>query len=99
MATKPKRPRDPFQLAKLIGDISTGQVEDQDPNAGKNPAAVALGKLGGVKGGAARAKSLTKKRRSEIAKKAAAARWEPKQDEDEKKKMAFPPLKKKHIGA
>ncbi len=75
MATKPKRPRDPFQLAKLIGDISTGQAEDTDPNAGKNPAAVALGKLGGVKGGAARAKSLTKKRRSEIAKKAAAARW------------------------
>jgi len=48
MATKPKRPRDPFQLAKLIGDISTGQVEDTDPNVGKNPAAVALGKLGGV---------------------------------------------------
>ena len=75
MATKPKRPRDPFQLAKMIGDISTGQAEDQDPNAGKNPAAVALGKLGGVKGGVARAKALTKKRRSEIAKKAAATRW------------------------
>jgi len=76
MATKPKRPRDPFQLAKLIGDISTGQVEDQDPDAGKNPAAVALGKLGGVKGGKARANSLTKKRRSEIAKLAATKRWE-----------------------
>lgn len=68
-------PSAPFQLAKLIGDISTGQVEDADPNSGKNPAAVALGKLGGVKGGAARAKSLTKKRRSEIAKKAAETRW------------------------
>jgi hypothetical protein len=75
MATKPKRPRDPFQLAKLIGDISTGQVEDADPDAGKNPAAVALGKLGGVKGGTARAKKLTAKERSEIAKKAANARW------------------------
>ncbi len=41
----------------------------------KNPAAVALGRLGGLKGGAARAKSLTKKRRSEIAKKAAQKRW------------------------
>lgn len=75
MATRPKRPRDPFQLAKLIVDISTGQVEDEDPNKGKNPAAVALGKLGGIKGGKARADSLTKKRRSDIAKKAAAARW------------------------
>ncbi|MCC6789343.1 MAG: RNA-binding protein [Hyphomonadaceae bacterium] len=41
----------------------------------KNAAAVALGRLGGLKGGAARAKSLSKKRRSEIAKKAAAKRW------------------------
>lgn len=41
----------------------------------KNPAAVALGRLGGLKGGAARAKALTKKRRSEIAKKAAQKRW------------------------
>lgn len=41
----------------------------------KNAAAVALGRLGGLKGGAARAKALSKKRRSEIAKKAAAKRW------------------------
>lgn len=41
----------------------------------KNPAAVALGRLGGLKGGAARAKALTKKQRSEIAKKAAQKRW------------------------
>jgi hypothetical protein len=41
----------------------------------KNPAAVALGKMGGAKGGPARAKALTKKRRSEIAKKAAQKRW------------------------
>ena len=41
----------------------------------KNPAAVALGRLGGLKGGAARAKALTKKQRSDIAKKAAAKRW------------------------
>ena len=41
----------------------------------KNPAAVALGRLGGLKGGKARAKKLSAKRRHEIAKKAAAARW------------------------
>jgi hypothetical protein len=45
------------------------------PPVEKNPAAVALGKLGGAKGGAARAAKLTKEQRSEIAKKAAAARW------------------------
>jgi hypothetical protein len=42
---------------------------------GKNPAAVALGRLGGLKGGKARAARLTKEQRREIAKKAAAARW------------------------
>jgi len=42
---------------------------------GKNPAAVALGRLGGKKGGAARAAKLTKEQRSEIARKAALARW------------------------
>jgi hypothetical protein len=42
---------------------------------GKNPAAVALGRLGGLKGGPARARKLTKEQRSEIAKKAAQARW------------------------
>lgn len=45
----------------------------------KNPAAVALGRLGGLKGGAARAKSLTAKQRKEIAKKAAEKRWGKKQ--------------------
>jgi hypothetical protein len=46
---------------------------------GKNPAAVALGKLGGKKGGPARAAKLTKEQRSAIAKKAAAARWKKKE--------------------
>lgn len=75
MTTKPKRPRDPNQLAKLIADIATGEVEDSKPDDGKDPAAVALGRKGGLKGGAARAKKLTAKQRSEIAKKAAEARW------------------------
>lgn len=72
-----KRPRDPNQLAKAIVDIATGQVEDIDDTSesGKNPAAVALGRLGGLKGGKARAETLSKKRRAEIARRAAKARW------------------------
>ena len=68
-----KRPRDPIQLGKLIVDIATGQVEDQVED-GKNPAAVELGRLGGRKGGRARADVLSPERRKEIAKNAAAAR-------------------------
>lgn len=75
MATKPKRPRDPNQLAKLIVGISTGEIEDSDPNVGKNAAAVSLGRLGGLKGGNARKNALSPERRSEIARKAAAGRW------------------------
>lgn len=71
----PKRPRDPNQLAKLITDIATGEVEEQQTVDGKNPAAVALGRQGGLKGGAARAKALTDAQRKEAAQKAAQARW------------------------
>ncbi len=74
-SSRPKRPRDPNVRAKLIVDIATGAVEDTDPNEGKNPHAVALGKLGGKKGGPARAKKLTAEQRSEAARKAAKARW------------------------
>lgn len=70
-----KRPKDPNQLAKLITDIATGEVEDQAPDDGKDPAAVALGRKGGLKGGKARAESMTAEQRSEAAKRAAAARW------------------------
>jgi hypothetical protein len=74
------RPRDPIQLGKLMVDIATGQIEDRIPETPsdptKNAAAVALGKLGGQKGGAARAAKLTPAQRQEIAKKAAAKRWE-----------------------
>lgn len=75
MTTKPKRPRDPNQRAKLIVDIATGEAEDCKPDDGKDPAAVALGRKGGLKGGKARAASLNADERIEIAKKAAAARW------------------------
>lgn len=81
MATKPKRPRDPNQLAKLITDIATGEVELPKTDEGKNPAAVALGRRGGLKGGRARAAALTERRRREIAKKAASARWKVSSDE------------------
>lgn len=73
--TNPKRPRDPNQLAHLIAAIATGEVDDVKTDDGKNPAAVALGRKGGLKGGKARAKKLTAKERSAIAKKAAEARW------------------------
>jgi hypothetical protein len=53
----------------------TGEEPKPDPNEGKNPAAVALGRLGGLKGGKARAEKLSKRKLSEIGKKAAAARW------------------------
>ena len=75
MLVKPKRPRDPNQLAKLIVDIATGQVKDTPVEDTRNPAAVALGRLGGLVGGKARAEALSPKRRKAIAKKAALARW------------------------
>ena len=63
------------QLAKRILDEATGEAPKTAPPPVKNAAAVALGKLGGKKGGAARAAKLTPEQRSEIAKKAAAGRW------------------------
>jgi hypothetical protein len=73
---KQKRPADTNQRAKLIMEIATGEVNEKDPYEGKNPNAVALGRLGGKKGGKARADKLTPEQRSEIAKKAAQKRWE-----------------------
>lgn len=71
-----KRPRDPNELAKFVVDIATGEREDiKTPDDGKNPAAVALGRLGGLKGGKARAEKLSKQRRADIARRAAQARW------------------------
>ncbi len=74
-----KRPTDPMQLAKLVGDIATGQIQDVKPEPitadEVRRVMSALGKMGGPKGGVARAESLSKKRRSEIATKAAKARW------------------------
>jgi hypothetical protein len=70
-----KRPRDASQLGKLIVDIATGEADDIAPDDGKNPAAVELGRKGGLKGGKARAESMTPEQRSDAAKRAARARW------------------------
>jgi hypothetical protein len=67
---QPKRPRDPIQLAKAIGDIATGQAVDTTAT----PRAKAS-RLGGLKGGIQRKNALSAEQRSEIARLAAAARW------------------------
>ena len=74
MAKHPKRPRDPNQLAKLIVDISTGEVPNDSPK-GPDTAAIQARRKGGLKGGTARAKALSSSKRKAIAKKAATARW------------------------
>jgi hypothetical protein len=71
MATKRlKRPRDPIALAKLIGDLATGQVQEPEETPAEKRA-----RNTGRKGGKARAKKLTPAERSEIASLAASARW------------------------
>ena len=76
MTENPKQPRDSNQLTKLIVDLSIGESNVGKPkDDGKDPAAVALGRKGGIKGGKARAEKLSSERRTEIAKKAAKARW------------------------
>ncbi|MFQ5998788.1 MAG: hypothetical protein ACE5KO_05730 [Candidatus Bathyarchaeia archaeon] len=78
-----RRLRDPNRLAASIVEKATQEPpaeeiseEPQEPvQGGKNPAAVALGRLGGKKGGRARAEKLTAEQRTDIARKAAQARW------------------------
>ena len=75
-SSKRKRPRDTNLLAKSIVDAAISETTEEPPeDDGKNPAAVALGRLGGLKGGKARATKLSPERRSEIARQAARARW------------------------
>ena len=79
---KPKNlPRDPNQRARAILDIALGE-SDAPMEPQKDPRAVELGRQGGLKGGAARAKKLSPERRQEIARKAAEARWHPDQSEN-----------------
>jgi hypothetical protein len=74
-----KPPNDPNQLAAAIVAVATGEPQGAEEPApdlqGKDPAAVSLGRRGGLKGGPARAKKLSPKKRKEIAKNAAKARW------------------------
>jgi hypothetical protein len=78
MSRSPKgdhRPADPNAAAVLVGPIATGDATDTVPTLepdGKNPAAVALGRMGGK----ARATAMSARKRKEIAKKAAAKRWQ-----------------------
>ena len=75
-SSKPKRPRDLNQLAKRLVDEATGQAAPESkPDREKNPAAVALGRLGGLKGGNVRAERLSQRRRTQIARRAANIRW------------------------
>ncbi len=76
---KRKRPRDFNVLASVIVKEAIGEAPSpQEELSNKNPHAVALGHLGGLKGGKARAEKLTPKERIAIAKKAAQSRWQKK---------------------
>jgi hypothetical protein len=81
MPSRSSKPKDHdfVTVARNVMEQAIGERLDgsplPDPHQGKNPAAVALGKLGGAKGGAARAAALSPRKRSAIAKKAAKARW------------------------
>jgi hypothetical protein len=75
MAKRSSKPRDLNSMAAAIVRQSTDEEDVPDPDEGKNPHAVALGRAGGLKGGKARAAKLTSEQRSEIARKAAAKRW------------------------
>jgi hypothetical protein len=76
MAKRTKMPTDLNSRAKAIVDLATSDEDLPDPDEGKDPAAVALGRKGGAKGGKARAQNLTAEQRSESARKAAQARWD-----------------------
>ena len=70
MPKPPKRPRDPIQLAKAIGDIATGQRKESSASL-----RAIIGQRGGLQGGKIRMDALTPQERKELAQHAAAARW------------------------
>ena len=72
MAKRSNKQKDPSEIARQVLDAV---VPDVEPKPEKNPAAVALGRLGGKKGGPARAAKLTADQRRDIARKAAEKRW------------------------
>lgn len=84
MGNTPKKKKRPHDLNKLAASIISeiaGENRSQETIAAKNPAAVALGRLGGLKGGEARAKKLTAQQRTDIARKAAKVRWHQRKEE------------------
>lgn len=82
MPRRSSKDHDFATIARRVVERAIGEHLDgsplEDADKGKNPAAVALGRLGGKKGGKARAAKLTSAQRSAIAKKAAKARWDEK---------------------
>ncbi len=80
-SSKKKRSKDENVLAKSVVDSIIEETEIENEKPKKNPAAVLLGRLGGLKGGRARAQKLTAERRKEIAMNAAKARWEKEKNE------------------
>ena len=79
MPTRSSKDHDFVTVARNVVEQAIGEHLNgsplEDPGAGKNPHAVALGRLGGQKGGLARAEQLSARKRTEIAKRAAKARW------------------------
>lgn len=75
MTTHTKMPRDPNQRAKAVVELATGQRTPNPEPPAKDPAAVALGRRGGLVGGKARAAKMTPEQRSASARRAAIARW------------------------
>ena len=73
--TNPKRPRDRNQLAKLIADIAVGEITDTNPDAPKDPVAMARGRIGGKIGGKNRMAALSDRQKSEMGRRAAEIRW------------------------
>ena len=73
--TSTRKPRDLNRLAASIVSEATGEEPESAEHSGKNPAAVALGRLGGQKGGRARAERMTPEQRSAAARRAAEIRW------------------------
>jgi hypothetical protein len=73
MRKRPSKREDAIQAARRVVDIATDEQPNVDPKVSK--AAAALGRLGGLRGGKARAESLSPERRAEIAREAAKKRW------------------------
>lgn len=79
-SSKKTKEHDFMTVARRVVEQAIGEKLDgsplENPDEGKNPHAVALGRMGGMKGGKARAESLSPRKRKQIAKKAAQARWQ-----------------------